>query len=74
MKLSKLIKTLQKVLDEEGDLDTFTAKDDEMNGFNAICFDPTVFRGEFEGKKLEGVIGLDEDEEDYGHLKKIVVI
>ena len=74
MKLSKLIKTLQKILNKEGDLDAFTAKDDEMNGFNAICFDPTVFRGEFDGKRLESVIGLDENEEDYGHLKKIVVI
>lgn len=74
MKISKIIECLQEILDEEGDLEAYTAKDDEMNGFNPVCFDPTVFRGEFEGKRLESVIGLDESEEDYGHLKKIVVI
>lgn len=74
MKLSLLIQNLQKVLDEQGDLNCFTAKDDEMNGFNSIEFDPTVFRGEFDGKRLEGVFGMDEDEEEYGHLEKVVII
>lgn len=42
MKLSKLIKNLQKILKEKGDIPCIYAIDDEWNEHHAIQFNPTV--------------------------------
>jgi len=78
MKISALIQSLSEILSQEGDLEVYSAIDDEMNGFNSIEFDPTVFWGMMTGtrsNRLDSVVGLDDmnelDEENY---TKVVII
>lgn len=41
-KISDIIGNLQGIIENYGDLDVITSKDDEMNGFNEVWSDPIV--------------------------------
>lgn len=42
MRISEVIKNLQKIKKENGDLECFTAIDDEGNGYYRVFFDPSI--------------------------------
>lgn len=42
MKISEMIKNLQLLLEEHGDLECWYAKDDEGNGYQSIYYEPSI--------------------------------
>lgn len=42
MKISEMIENLEAVKKEYGDIDCWYAKDSEGNGYEEICFEPSV--------------------------------
>ena len=82
MKITEMIKGLQEVKEKYGDLECWSAVDDEGNGYNKVYYDPTVmFRlndedeihnlEEFEECKQEHILDYEDgaDDEDYEELK-----
>lgn len=41
MKISEMIKNLQEVMIEHGDIDCWYARDDEGNGYQEVYYDPS---------------------------------
>lgn len=61
-KLSEYIENLKDILEEYGDLDVVYAKDEEGNGFNEVCYTPSV--GYYEDREFTSIDEKDEDDED----------
>ena len=43
MKISEMINNLQEFMEEHGDIDCWYAVDDEGNGYQEVCFDPSKY-------------------------------
>ena len=50
MKISEMIKNLQKFMEEHGDLECWYAKDDEGNGYQEIYFKPSFMYANEDGE------------------------
>jgi hypothetical protein len=89
MKLSKYIEELNLLLEKHGDLQCYYAKDDEGNGFNELINDGTVmYKGKDDNtvqyidlynidedeEELEMLFDLDDDENVYDLLEKVVCV
>ena len=60
MKISEMIKNLQKFMEEHGDLECWYARDDEGNGYQAIYFKPSFMYANEDGEMYR-----EEDLEEY---------
>jgi hypothetical protein len=60
MKISEMIKNLEKFMAEYGDLDCWYARDDEGNGYQEVYFSPS-----FRYVNEEGEMYSEEDLEEY---------
>ena len=58
MKVSEMIKNLQKFKAEYGDLECWYATDDEGNNYQRVYYDPSLYY-------------VDEDEEVYGDIEDL---
>jgi len=62
VKISRLIKNLQEILEERGDLNLVYSIDDEGNAFNYVYWDPTVgyyIDGEFLTEDQDNGVGME---------------
>lgn len=57
MKISEMIKNLQEVMTEHGDLDCWYARDDEGNGYQEVYYDAS-----FRYVDEDGVVYYDEED------------
>lgn len=60
MKISEMIKNLQKFMAEQGDLECWYATDDEGNGYHQIYYYPSLYY-------------IDSDYEIYGSLEDLEI-
>lgn len=58
-KLSAYIDNLKDILEEYGDLDIVYAKDEEGNGFNEVCYTPSV--GYYEDREFTSILDVRDD-------------
>lgn len=71
MKISEMIKNLQKFMEEHGDLDCYYAIDDEGNGYHAIYYKPTLMYS----NEYDDIFGQSEsDEDDREDLTPICIV
>lgn len=74
MKVSDMIKNLEAVMAENGDIECYYAEDDEGNAYHPVYFEPTVYwmnkYGDmFREEDLEG-----EDPDDIAELTQICIV
>lgn len=62
MKISEMIKNLQELMAEYGDLDCWYAEDDEGNGYRKIYYDPSVYYVDSDGEVYSNLEDLEEYE------------
>lgn len=65
MKISETIKNLKEIVKQYGDLDCWSAKDDEGNGYDKIHFDPTVMFRPCDETDLRNLEELDEYKQEH---------
>ena len=61
MKVSEMIKNLQKFMKDNGDLDCWYAVDDEGNGYQKVYYEPSLFYVGSNGEVYSNVKDLDDD-------------
>ena len=66
MKISEMIKNLQKFMDEHGDLECWYAVDDEGNGYQKVYYLPSMYFANEDGEvyQSDDLEYLDLDEEN----------
>ena len=80
MKVSEMIKNLQKFMAENGDIDCYYAKDDEGNGYYEVHYEPTLmYVDEYdEAYSIESIEEDKEDgyltEEEFAKFKKVCIV
>jgi hypothetical protein len=62
MKVSEMIKNLQKFMAENGDLECWYAVDDEGNGYSPIYFEPTMYYTNGDGDVRQTLEDFDMDD------------
>ena len=70
MKVSEMIKNLQKFMDEHGDLDCWYAVDDEGNGYAEVHYIPSLYYANDDGYEvyhLNNVEDMEPEEKAYYH-------
>ena len=74
MKISKMIKNLQKFMEEHGDLDCWYAKDDEGNGYQEIYYEPSFMYVDEDGDVYNAEGDLEYCEVDIEDVTPICVV
>ena len=60
MKISEMIKNLEKFKKEYGDLDCWYSEDDEGNAYHQVYFEPSVYWVDSDGEVYSNVEDLEE--------------
>ena len=74
MKVSEMIRNLQKFMKENGDLDCWYAVDDEGNSFNEIYFEPTLYYVNEDSEVYQSLDDLECYELDLTKIQQICVV
>lgn len=74
MKISEMIKNLQEVIEEHGDIEVWYAVDDEGNAYHPIYFKPSVYYVNQYGEVFHEEDLEDEDPNDIAELKHICIV
>lgn len=80
MKVSEMIKNLQKFMEENGDIDCYYAKDDEGNGYSEVYYSPTLMYvdGYGEAYSIESIEQDKKDgyltDEEYAGFEKVCIV
>lgn len=68
MKISEMIKNLQELMEECGDLECWYAIDDEGNGYNQVVYEPStycIFHDDGEVHHIDDADALEMEPEEY---------
>lgn len=74
MKISQMIKNLQTILSDHGDVECWYAVDDEGNAYQPIHFAPSVYYANHYGDVFQEEDLKDEDPEDITELNAICIV
>ncbi len=74
MKISQMIKNLQTILSDYGDMDCWYAVDDEGNAYYPINWVPSVYYTNHYGDVFREEDLKDEDPEDIAELNAICIV
>lgn len=74
MKVSEMIKNLQKFMKDNGDLDCWYAVDDEGNGYQKVYYDPSLFYVGSNGEVYSNVKDLDDDGLSVEDVTKVCIV
>lgn len=70
-KLSEYIENLKDILEEYGDLKVVYAKDEEGNGFNEVCYAPSV--GYYSDREFTSTDERDDDEDEIELINAVCI-
>lgn len=74
MKISQMIKNLQTILSDYGDVDCWYAVDDEGNAYHPINWAPSIYYANHYGDVFQEEDLKDEDPEDIAELNAICIV
>ena len=75
MKVSEMIKNLQKFMEKNGDLDCWYAVDDEGNGYQEVNYSPSLYYiDKFNGEVYATLEDIEECEVDFEDVKTICIV
>jgi hypothetical protein len=74
MKISQMIKNLQTIMTDYGDMDCWYAVDDEGNDYHPIHFEPSVYYANHYGDIFQEEDLKNEDPEDIAELNAICIV
>ena len=74
MKVSEMIKNLQKFMKDNGDLDCWYAVDDEGNGYQKVYYDPSLFYVGSNGEVYSNIKDLDDDGLSVEDVTKVCIV
>lgn len=76
MKVSEMIKNLQKFIKEHGDIDCYYAVDDEGNGYQKIHYEPSLYYINDDDEVYQSLEELEIEKEDIENegIKPICVV
>ena len=74
MKVSEMIKNLQKFMKDNGDLDCWYAVDDEGNGYQKVYYEPSLFYVGSNGEVYSNVKDLDDDGLSVEDVTKVCIV
>ena len=73
MKISEMIKNLNKFMEEHGDVDCWYAKDDEGNGYQEVYFEPSLYYLD-EEQEVHHPADVEYYDEDVEALRPICIV
>lgn len=74
MKISQMIKNLQTLMEDYGDMDCWYAVDDEGNGYNPIHFEPSVYYANHYGEIFQEDELKNAPPEDLAELTAVCIV
>lgn len=74
MKISEMIKNLQEFMVEHGDLECWYARDDEGNGYQEVCYEPSLYYVNEDGEVWQNIEDFNLDEVYVDELRQICIV
>ena len=74
MKVSEMIKNLQKFMEEHGDLECWYATDDEGNGYQRVYYEPSTYYVDLDDEIYHGEEDLEYFELDLEDVTPVCVV